>query len=130
MCSHSRPIQSFSQFCSEHNYASEWLYCPTVQCYTMCSLCLKIKFNNKNNTLSVWSDKWRFKFHPEKCKVMHLGKAENTEYFYKLKEGDTLHEMAYLQRGDEGAPLSIVSGGFKAEHKTTILPSKDYQSMK
>ena len=38
-------------------------------------------------SLSVWSDKWLMKCHPEKCKVMHLGKAENTEYFYKLKEG-------------------------------------------
>ena len=41
----------------DDNYASEWLYCPTVQCYTMCSLglcyclhmCLKIKFNDNNN---------------------------------------------------------------------------------
>ena len=40
---------------------------------------------------NVWSDKWLLKFHPEKCKVMHLGKADNTKYFYKLKED-------YIQR--------------------------------
>ena len=43
---------------------------------------------NDLDTLSMWSDKWLLKFHPEKCKVMHLGKAGETEYFfYKLKEG-------------------------------------------
>ena len=36
---------------------------------------------NYLDTLCVWSDKWLLKFHPEKCKVMHLGKAENTVYF-------------------------------------------------
>ena len=47
-------VDQFCHFC--HNYASEWLYCPTVQCYTTCSLglcnclhmCLKIKYNNNN----------------------------------------------------------------------------------
>ena len=34
------------------------------------------------DTLSMWSDKWLLKCHPEKCKVMHLGKAGDTEYFY------------------------------------------------
>ena len=33
---------------------------------------------NDLDSLSVWSDKWLLKFHPEKCKVMHLGKADNT----------------------------------------------------
>ena len=42
---------------------------------------------NDFDSLSVWSDKWLLKLHPEKCKVVHLGKSENTEYFYKLKEG-------------------------------------------
>ena len=38
---------------------------------------------NDLDTLSMWSDKWLLKFHPEKCKVMHLGKAGDTEYSYK-----------------------------------------------
>ena len=46
---------------------------------------------NDLDSLSVWSDKWLLKFHPGKCKVMHLCKADNTKYFYKLKEGDTHH---------------------------------------
>ena len=52
---------------------------------------------NALDSLSVWSDKWLLKCHPEKCKVMHLGKADNTKYFYKLKEGDTHHELAYTE---------------------------------
>ena len=36
---------------------------------------------NDLDTLCMWSDKWLLKFHPEKCKVMHLGKAGDTEYF-------------------------------------------------
>ena len=39
---------------------------------------------------------------------MHLGKAENTEYFYKLKEGDTHHEMAYTE---EERDLGVVIDG-------------------
>ena len=42
---------------------------------------------NDLDSLSVWSDKLLLKFHPQKCKVMHLGKTDNTKYFYKLKEG-------------------------------------------
>ena len=52
---------------------------------------------NDLDTLSMWSDKWLLKFHPEKCKVMHLGKAGDIEYSYKLKEGDTYHELSYTE---------------------------------
>ena len=52
---------------------------------------------NDLDTLSVCSDKWLFEISPRKikCKVMNLSKAENTEYFYKLKESDTHHELGY-----------------------------------
>ena len=63
---------------------------------------------NDLDSLSVWSDKWLLKFHPEKCKVMHLGKADNTKYFYKLKEGDTHHELAYTE---EEKDLGVVIDG-------------------
>ena len=56
----------------------------------------------------MWSDKWLLKFHPEKCKVMHLGKADNTKYFYKLKEGGTHHELAYTE---EEKDLGVVIDG-------------------
>ena len=37
-----------------------------------------------------------------------MGKAEHTEYFYKLKEGDTHHELAYTE---EEKDLSVVIDG-------------------
>ena len=63
---------------------------------------------NDLDSLSMWSDKWLLKFHPEKCKVMNLGKAENTGYLCKLKEGDSHQELAYT---DEEKDLGIVIGG-------------------
>ncbi len=39
---------------------------------------------------------------------MHLGKAENTEYFYKLKEGVKHHELAYTE---EDNYLGVVIDG-------------------
>ena len=65
---------------------------------------------NDLDSLSLWSDKWLLKCHPEKCKVMHLRKAENTEYFYKLKEGDTRHELAYTCTEEE-KDLGVVIDG-------------------
>ena len=63
---------------------------------------------NDLDTLSMWSDKWLLKFHPEKCKVMHLGKAGDTEYSYKLKEEDTYHELSYTE---EEKDLGVVIDG-------------------
>ena len=63
---------------------------------------------NDLDSLSAWSDKWLLKFHPEKCKVMHLGKADNTKYLYKLKEGDTHHELAYTE---EEKDIGVVIDG-------------------
>ena len=36
------------------------------------------------NTLSSWSDKWQLVFHPEKCKLLHIG-HNNTNKNYYLK---------------------------------------------
>ena len=60
---------------------------------------------NYLDSLSVWSDKWLLKFHPEKFKVMHLGKADNTEYFYNLKEADvhTMNWHIVIYRGGKGS---------------------------
>ena len=60
---------------------------------------------NDLDTLSMWSDKWLLKFHPEKCKVMHLGKAGDTEYSYQLKEGDTYHELSTEEEKDLGVVI-------------------------
>ena len=32
------------------------------------------------NKLIIWSQTWLLKFHPEKCKVMHIGHQLNTTY--------------------------------------------------
>ncbi len=36
------------------------------------------------NKLSEWSEKWLLKFHPGKCKHMHIGKATNNPTSYSL----------------------------------------------
>ena len=43
------------------------------------------------DSLAKWSDKWLLKFHPDKCKLMHLGKQATHQCVYKLKTGNTLH---------------------------------------
>ena len=37
--------------------------------------------------LSEWSNKWKFKFNPKKCKVLHLGRNKK-KYEYVMKEQD------------------------------------------
>jgi hypothetical protein len=45
------------------------------------------------NKLQAWSDKMQMKFHPEKCKVMHLGlRNPCTDYFMRKNDG-TVHEL-------------------------------------
>ncbi len=38
------------------------------------------------DTLSNWSEKWLLKFHPEKCKHMHIGKPANNPSTYSLND--------------------------------------------
>ena len=39
------------------------------------------------NRLGSWSDKWQLRFHPDKCKTLHLGyKNEKRQYYLKGKE--------------------------------------------
>ena len=44
-------------------------------------------------------------------------------YYGEYSQLVKLHASHISQRGQ------VVSGGFKAEHKKTFLPSKDYQSL-
>jgi len=38
-----------------------------------------------------WTDEWLLCFHPDKCKVMRIGKSNINKHQYKLKEdGNTL----------------------------------------
>ena len=48
------------------------------------------------NQLTQWSRKWLLKFHPNKCKVMHIGKAKTDEYRYTLNVNNVNHELEYI----------------------------------
>ena len=43
--------------------------------------------------LTAWSTKWLLTFHPDKCKIMHLGKP--LEFKYILHYGTIRHELGY-----------------------------------
>ena len=46
-----------------------------------------IIFQNDINSLQAWSDKWLLKFHPEKCKIMHIKSRPDGQanYEYSMK---------------------------------------------
>ena len=45
--------------------------------------------------LTAWSTKWLLTFHPDKCKVMHLGKPLEEQFKYTLHDGSIIHELGY-----------------------------------
>ncbi|KAI8504383.1 hypothetical protein Bbelb_175010 [Branchiostoma belcheri] len=45
------------------------------------------------NTLQRWSSRMQMKFHPDKCKVMHLGRRNPTHEYTMTKEDGTLHTL-------------------------------------
>ena len=46
--------------------------------------------------LAKWSDKWLLRFHPNKCKVMHLGKPLDQQYVYTLNTNDIPYAIEYI----------------------------------
>ena len=46
--------------------------------------------------LTQWSRKWLLKFHPDKCKVMRIGKAKTDHYRYTLNVNNVNHELEYI----------------------------------
>jgi len=53
------------------------------------------------NKLISWSQTWLLRFHPEKCKVMHIGHQINTEY--KMEDsGETVQFMTIKEKKDLG----------------------------
>jgi len=53
------------------------------------------------NKLISWSQTWLLRFHPEKCKVMHIGHQINTEY--KMEDsGKTVQLMTIKEEKDLG----------------------------
>ena len=62
------------------------------------------------NNLQLWSDTWLLKFHPEKCKVMSIGRTTNQQedlYLYKQNEVGTM-ETVNLQVVTSEKDLGIV----------------------
>ena len=62
------------------------------------------------NKLISWSQTWLLRFHPEKCKVMHIGHQINTEY--KMEDsGKTVQLMIviswYIRRGQFETESSV-----------------------
>ena len=45
--------------------------------------------------LTAWSTKWLLTFHPDKCKIMHLGKPMEDQFKYTLHDGTIRHELGY-----------------------------------
>ncbi len=52
------------------------------------------KLQQDLNKLEEWSDRWLLRFHPDKCKHMHVGKQTETIHKYSLnnKELETIEE--------------------------------------
>ena len=45
--------------------------------------------------LTAWFTKWLLIFHPDKCKIMHLGKPLEDQFKYTLHDGTIIHELGY-----------------------------------
>ena len=43
--------------------------------------------------LTVWFTKWLLIFHPDKCKIMHLGTPLEDQFKYTLHDGTIRHEL-------------------------------------
>jgi len=64
--------------------SSVWMFADDTKVWTWISApedgeCLQEDLNR----LTSWSDKWNLDFHPEKCKVMHIGHSFDTKYTRK-----------------------------------------------
>jgi len=47
--------------------------------------------------LQNWSDKWLLRLNSKKCKVISFGRQINTNYVYRLKDKDQLHELERVE---------------------------------
>ena len=48
------------------------------------------------DNLSTWSTKWLLKFHPDKCKIMHIGAETDFGGVYTLNVDNTNHELGHV----------------------------------
>ena len=54
-----------------------------------------VSYSDDLEELTAWSTKWLLTFHPDKCKVMHLGKPLEEQFKYTLHDGSIIHELGY-----------------------------------
>jgi len=81
--------------------------------------------------LKEWSDKWLLRFHPEKCKVMHIGHNHSTKYHieqdnqtYDLDSVDeekdlgviTIHDLKFSKQCNEAAKKAMRVLGLVKRH--------------
>ena len=55
--------------------------------------------------LATWSSKWLLRFHPDKCKIMHVGTRAEHDHVYTLNVDNTVHELRYT---DEEKDIGVI----------------------
>lgn len=56
-----------------------------------------LKFQEDINRMEEWSNKWLLRFHPDKCKVMTVGKAKNVSDYqmkFRTETGEVNHHLS------------------------------------
>ena len=56
--------------------------------------------------LATWSSKCFLRFHPDKCKIMHVGTRAEHDHVYTLNVDNTdMHELRYTDEKDIGVTV-------------------------
>ena len=54
-------------------------------------------FQDDTSKLQSWADDWLLKFHPDKCKILVVGKKELTHQYYMTKDDHSLVALSRVQ---------------------------------
>ena len=54
-------------------------------------------FQDDISKLQIWADDWLLKFHPDKCKILGVGKKELTHQYYMTKDDHSLVALSRVQ---------------------------------
>ena len=55
--------------------------------------------------LATWSSKWLLRFHPDKCKIIHVGTRAEHDHVDTLNLYNTVHELRYT---DEEKDIGVI----------------------
>ena len=55
--------------------------------------------------LATWSSKWLLRFHPDKCKIMHVGTRAEHNHVYTPNVDNTVRELRYT---DEEKDIGVI----------------------